>query len=756
MSAASRLALVTVALLSTVGFAQIQVDDRPKYVETVPLTKEELNRRKADQLLREARTLFALGIIRQRHEKLVESVTTLEKALAIDPDSLELRRALAPAYVAVGRDTEAMKLCKHVLDRDPHDAEIAFQYARLLRVDSRPAEAIAVLQTAVTSKNAEARPERLLYMLSDLSDLLEKRGDFAGMAKAQESMIRVMTDYRDQLLYGTGQTREGLQENLGRAYERLGQARVQKKEYDRAAAAFRSTRDVLLNSEDPEARHQAVRIYLNLSEIAAAQGRWSEALQALDAYLEHAPVQIEPYEKKVELLRKLGRDREVIPTLRKYVARDQYHLGLQLLLASELAKDAGTRRDAEKIYTTLLEKNVKPEVYRGLFHLYRLGGEPSKVLDLFDASAAIADKPEAKADEREAAQARVDAMLGVLRSDPVIVEALLRDARAELVRSEKRETKTWFILASLATRTRQLAVAEQFFRQCLQQLPADQEVRVYLGLFQVLMRQRKYKDVVSLCQDALAHRAARNGTESIFHPPLAVALAALGQYDEALVHADKAIRLTSDEWKVVQHCRKALILAQAGRYADGVRECEETLKEFKLMTQVQEIRQTLSQVYSMQGDHAKSEEQLRLILEMDPDVPLANNNLGYQMADRNVNLDDAERLIRRAIEADRSSRRQADDDGDNAAYLDSLGWVLFRKGKLTEAREWLEKAAALPDGADDPTVWEHLGDVYVKLDLPGKAKESWHTSLKMWETAAKRKGETRPTEVEKKLKTLER
>jgi len=756
MFAASRLAIVAAAVLSTVGFAQIQVDDRPKYINTPPLTKDELNRRKADQLLREARTHFALGIIRQRHEKLVEAVSTLEKARAIDPDSLELRRALAPAYVAVGRDTEAMKLCKEVLDRDSHDTEIAFQYARLLRVDSRPAEAIAVLQTAVAGKNAEARPDRLLYMLSDLSDLLEKRGDFAGMAKAQESMVRVMTEFRDQLLYGTGQTREGLQENLGRAYERLGQARVQTKEYDRAAAAFRATRDVLLGSDDPEARHQAIRIYLNLSEIATAQGRWSEALQALDAYLEHAPVQLEPYEKKVELLRKLGRDREVIPVLRKYAGRDQYHLGLELLLASELAKEAGTRREAEKIYTTLLEKNVKPEVYRGLFHLYRLEGEATKALDLFDASAAVLDKTEAKADEREAAGVRVDAMLAVLRSDPVLVEALLRDARAELARSQKRDLKTWLLMASLAARTRKLAVAEQFFRQCLQQLPADQEVRVYLGLIQVLMRQRKYADVVSLCQDALAHRAPRNGTEAAYHPSLAAALAALGRYDEALEHADKAIRLTSDDWKVAQHCRKASILAQAGRYADGIRECEETLKQFTLITQVQEIRQTLSIVYSLQGDHAKSEEQLRLILETDPDAALANNNLGYQMADRNVNLDEAERLIRRAIEVERSARNQADDEGDNAMYLDSLGWVLFRKGQPAEAREWLERAAALPDGADDPTVWEHLGDVYVKLDLPGKAKEAWQMSLKMSGSAPKRKGDTRPAEVEKKLKTLER
>ena len=126
------------------------------------------------------------------------------------------------------------------------------------------------------------------------------------------------------------------------------------------------------------------------------------------------------------------------------------------------------------------------------------------------------------------------------------------------------------------------------------------------------------------------------------------------------------------------------------------------------------------------------------------------------MADRNVNLDEAERLIRRAIEVDRLTRRGADDEGENAAYLDSLGWVLFRRGQFADAREWLEKAAALPDGADDPTVWDHLGDVYAKLDLQGKANEAWQKSLKLHDAGPQRKGDTRRAEVEKKLKTLDR
>jgi tetratricopeptide (TPR) repeat protein len=333
---------------------------------------------------------------------------------------------------------------------------------------------------------------------------------------------------------------------------------------------------------------------------------------------------------------------------------------------------------------------------------------------------------------------------------------LLQVALADLGRDRERERSTWFLLASLADRSRQLELAEKLYRACLNNPPPNNEPFVYSGLVHVLMLQRKYADVVVLCEDVLARRRPPRKTPArYFEGRLAAALSELGEYDRALVHADKAAKGTNDDDKVQYQRYKAQILAAAGRFDEAIRTCEDTLNEFTRLNQVLDVRQALSTVYSLKGDHAKSEEQLRLILEMDPDQALASNNLGYQMADRNVNLDEAERLIRRAIDLDRTARKQVDDDGDNAAYLDSLGWVLFRKGKLPEAREWLEKAAALPDGESDPAVWDHLGDVLARLDQPGKAKEAWQKAVKLYDTGGRRKSDPRKAEVEKKLKTVE-
>ena len=90
-----------------------------------------------------------------------------------------------------------------------------------------------------------------------------------------------------------------------------------------------------------------------------------------------------------------------------------------------------------------------------------------------------------------------------------------------------------------------------------------------------------------------------------------------------------------------------------------------------------------------------------------------NNDLGYLYADQGKNLEKAEAMIRKAVE----------EEPENGSYLDSLGWVLFKRGKAKEALDPLEKAAK---GENlDFTICEHLGDVLFRLQDYARAKESW-------------------------------
>ena len=118
------------------------------------------------------------------------------------------------------------------------------------------------------------------------------------------------------------------------------------------------------------------------------------------------------------------------------------------------------------------------------------------------------------------------------------------------------------------------------------------------------------------------------------------------------------------------------------------------------------------------GKHQKSEEILEEILKENPDDPSVNNDLGYLYADQGKNLDQAEKMIRKAITS----------EPENGAYLDSMGWVLFKRGKFQEALPYLEKAVEKATGGDD-TLWDHLGDVYDRLQQSDKALEAWKKAL---------------------------
>ncbi len=107
-------------------------------------------------------------------------------------------------------------------------------------------------------------------------------------------------------------------------------------------------------------------------------------------------------------------------------------------------------------------------------------------------------------------------------------------------------------------------------------------------------------------------------------------------------------------------------------------------------------------------------------LQLSPDFAEAMNYLGYMLADRGVKLERARELIEKAVKL----------EPKNAAYVDSLGWVLYRLNRLDEALAQEQKAIELSP-EPDPTLYDHLGDIYAALKQGDKAREAWQKSLSL-------------------------
>jgi Flp pilus assembly protein TadD len=103
---------------------------------------------------------------------------------------------------------------------------------------------------------------------------------------------------------------------------------------------------------------------------------------------------------------------------------------------------------------------------------------------------------------------------------------------------------------------------------------------------------------------------------------------------------------------------------------------------------------------------------------MNPHNAAALNYLGYTYAEQGNRLDEAERLIRRALAI----------EPNDGFYIDSLAWVYYQRGDYQRAVEQLEHAIEL--AGEDPTVTEHLGDAYEKTGRPREAIRVYEEALR--------------------------
>jgi tetratricopeptide (TPR) repeat protein len=167
---------------------------------------------------------------------------------------------------------------------------------------------------------------------------------------------------------------------------------------------------------------------------------------------------------------------------------------------------------------------------------------------------------------------------------------------------------------------------------------------------------------------------------------------------------------------------QAVALANAGRNEEAVRIFEEAAVE---AADVQpeildgEFYFHYGAAAEQAGRREKAEQMFRRSIKLDPpNAARAYNYLGYMWVDRNENLDEAEQFIRRALELDPT----------NGAYIDSLGWLYYRRGKFEDALATLLRAAEhLPE--PDAVVLDHIGDAFEKLGRTAEAVLYWNKAL---------------------------
>jgi len=329
------------------------------------------------------------------------------------------------------------------------------------------------------------------------------------------------------------------------------------------------------------------------------------------------------------------------------------------------------------------------------------------------------------------AEGKTDAAVAALR-------AMLNDTAAKTYTDEEKGRRTILLerLGMLYRNAEHYSEAVDAFRQ-MADIDPEAAPRVSAAIVDTWRAAKDFKKADAELQAALK----KFPKERALNSAKASLLADEGKIDEAVAvlrsqpDGDKEL---ATQIQIAQVYEKGKRFDDMGKALDAAEKISESTPQ---KVTVLFMRGAML-VRTKQFDAAEAE--FRKVLALDPEYAGALNYLGYMLADRNTRLDEAQKMISKAVELEPA----------NGAYLDSLGWVCFRQNRLDDAVGYLQKALQIPTVAKDPTVHDHLGDVYFKQGKIREAIAQWQSSLKEYEAGVSQ-SDADPEEMAQVGKKLE-
>jgi tetratricopeptide (TPR) repeat protein len=267
-------------------------------------------------------------------------------------------------------------------------------------------------------------------------------------------------------------------------------------------------------------------------------------------------------------------------------------------------------------------------------------------------------------------------------------------------------------------------------------LGGDFTVQGYQGQVDSYREAKQYDKATSIARDA----AAKLPKDRQIQLMLAGQLADTGKADEGVTLAKSLLATPPAPEDREVHLALANIYTRLRRWSEAAQQLDQaeplsTKPDDKVY--INFLRGALDE---RQKHFDEAEAQFRKILANDPNNSMTLNYLGYMLADRGVKLDEALKMIQQAVK----------EEPQNYAYLDSLGWAYFKLGQYQFSETNLRRASEA--NASDPTVHDHLGDLYEKTGRLKLAVAQWEQSVSEYDkTIAADADPGDVTKVHKKL-----
>jgi len=405
--------------------------------------------------------------------------------------------------------------------------------------------------------------------------------------------------------------------------------------------------------------------------------------------------------------------KKAIDAYRKAVDIDHDNLDAIRGLAQNLLNDGQTDAALEQ-YKIIADANPEDaQTYLRMAEIYRKEGKFDDALEsLKRAQSMVQDSMEVQFGFAEVYQAQ-----GRYEDAAQSLQDLLKKTEkldGNYSQSEKSNRAVFLERLGVAYRDdNNEAQALETFRKMLT-LGDDNAERGYQQIIDTYREAKQWQQATDAAKEAVDKLPNDRGLKMVY----AAQLADMGQADEGLQQVKSLLKGNPDDRDVY------ITLAQMNSRLKRWSDAEEALDKAAQLSTREEDKEYVEflrgSTYERQKKYEQAEQVFRKVLADDPQNAAVLNYLGYMLADRGMKLDEALIMIKKAVDLEPA----------NGAYLDSLGWAYFKQGKYDQAEDSLTKAS-LHMGTD-PTVQQHLGDLYQKTGRLKLAAAHWERAIQEW------------------------
>ncbi len=427
--------------------------------------------------------------------------------------------------------------------------------------------------------------------------------------------------------------------------------------------------------------------------------------------------------------------KEAINAYRKAIELDRDNLDAIRGLAENLLNDGQTDAALEQ-YKIIADANPEDaQTYLKIAEIDRRNGKFDEALDnLKKAESLVQDSIEVPYNIAAVyqAQGRYDEATKVLQ------DLLDKTEKKDNSYSPGEKNNRAVFLERLGTIYREeqnYSLAVDTFRKMLP-LGDENAVRGYQQMIDTYREAKQWPQATAVAKEATQKLPNDRGLRMVY----AAQLADSGDSEKAIADVRALLKGNADDRDV--YISLGQMYARLRQFEDAQKAYQKADELSTKPEDKQYVNFLRGACYEREKKYDEAEEMFRKVLASDPQSAMTLNYLGYMLADRGVKLDEAVSMIKKAVDLDPA----------NGAYLDSLGWAYFKQGKYDQAEELLVKASQ--HMGSDPTVQDHLGDLYQKTGRTRLAAAHWERALNEWnKTVAAEVDQDDLARVQKKLES---